>query len=137
MEKHLYLLYQLGYREMPYEMQEQIMNPFGYDTKKWNHISRNARPFTSFEPKDPKDAEYWTLTKSMFNEVWEPTVQETYGHYTITTATGKLRSIATTNSKGQLIDPVAFAYDFADRIYDLRNYYWKYCSILLESPINM
>jgi len=120
LEKHLFLLYQLGYREMPLEMQEQIMNPFGYDTKKWNHVSQNARPFTSFEPKDPKDAEYWTLTKGMFKEVWEPTTKETYGHYTITTATGKLKSIDTTSHKGQLIDPVAFAYDFGARIYDAR-----------------
>ncbi len=120
LEKHLYLLYQLGYREMPYEMQQQIMNPFGYDTKKWNHVSQNARPFTSFEPKDPKDAEYWTLTKGMFKEVWEPTAQETYGHYTLTTATGKLKSIDTSNHKGQLIDPVAFAYDFGARMYDAR-----------------
>ncbi len=114
------LLYQLGYREMPYEMQQQIMNPFGYGTKKWNHVSQNARPFTSFEPKDPKDAEYWTLTKGMFKEVWEPTAQETYGHFTITTETGRLKVIDTTNHKGQLIDPVAFAYDFGARIYDAR-----------------
>ncbi len=120
LENHLTLLYRLGYREMPIDMQEQIMNPFAYDTKKWNHISQNARPFTSFEPKDPKDAEYWTLTKGMFKEVWEPTAQEKYGHYTLTTATGKLKSIDTTNSKGQLIDPVAFAYDFGARIYDAR-----------------
>ena len=120
LENHLTLLYRLGYREMPLDMQEQIMNPFGYDTKKWNHVSRNARPFTSFEPKDPKDAEYWTLTKGMFKEVWEPTAQEKYGHYTLTTATGKLKSIDTSNHKGQLIDPVAFAYDFGARIYDAR-----------------
>ncbi len=98
----------------------KIINPIGYDNKKWNHVSQNARTFTSFEPKDPKDAEYWTLTKGMFKEVWEPTAQETYGHYTLTTATGKLKTIYTTNHKGQLIDPVAFAYDFGARIYDAR-----------------
>jgi len=79
-----------------------------------------ASLISSFEPKDRKDAEYWTLTKGMFKEVWEPTAQETYGHYTITTATGKLKSIDTISHKGQLIDPVAFAYDFGVRIYDAR-----------------
>jgi len=56
----------------------------------------------------------------MFKEVWEPTTKETYGHYTLTTATGKLKSIDTTSHKGQLIDPVAFAYDFGARMYDAR-----------------
>ncbi|MCU0443106.1 MAG: hypothetical protein MUE96_11970 [Bacteroidia bacterium] len=120
LEKHLALLYNLGYREMPLDMQELIMNPFGYDPTKWNRKSQNARPFSSFEPPDPKDAEYWTLTKGMFKEIWEPTAKETYGHYTITTATGKLKAMDTTSQKGGLIDPVAFAYDFGARMYDAR-----------------
>lgn len=120
LEKHLALLYNLGYREMPLDMQELIMNPFGYDPAKWNRKSQNARPFASFEPKDPKDAEYWTLTKGMFKEIWEPTEKETYGHYTITTETGKLKTMDTTSHKGILIDPVAFAYDFGARMYDAR-----------------
>lgn len=120
LEKHTALLYNLGYREMPHDMQEQIMHPFGYDTKKWNHVSQNARPFTSIKIQDPKDEEYWTLTKGMFKEIWEPTAQETYGHYTLTTATGKLKTIDTTTSQTTLIDPVAFAYDFGARIYDAR-----------------
>ncbi|MCU0423558.1 MAG: hypothetical protein MUC81_12180 [Bacteroidia bacterium] len=120
LEKHLALLYNLGYREMPLDMQELIMNPWGYDPTKWNRKSQNARPFASFEPKDPKDAEYWTLTKGMFKEIWEPTEKETYGHFTITTATGKLKTMDTISQKGILIDPVAFAYDFGARMYDAR-----------------
>ena len=120
LEKHLALLYRLGYRQMPLDMQELIMNPLGYDPTKWNHQSKNARPFTSFEPEDPKDAEYWTLTKGMFKEIWEPTEAETYGHYTLKTATGKLKAMDTTTHQGTLIDPVAFAYDFGARMYDAR-----------------
>lgn len=120
LEKHTALLYQLGYREMPLAMQQQIMNPLAYDTKKWNHVSQNARPFTSIKVQDPKDEEYWTLTKGMFKEIWEPTAKETYGHYTLTTATGKLKAIDTTTTPNMLIDPVAFAYDFGARMYDAR-----------------
>ncbi len=120
LEKQTALLYQLGYREMPHEMQEQIMHPFGYDTKKWNHVSQNARPFTSIKVQDPKDEEYWTLTKGMFKEIWEPTEKETYGHYTVSASSKKLIKIDTTTSQTVLIDPVAFAYDFGARMYDAR-----------------
>jgi RHS repeat-associated protein len=120
LEKHLALIQHFGYRQMPLEMQERIMNPLKYDVKKWDRQSRNPRPFASFEPKDPKDAEYWTLTKGAFQEVFEPTKKETYGHFTISTSTKALIAMDTTDVKGALIDPVAFAYDFGARIYDAR-----------------
>lgn len=120
LEKHLALLYQLGYRQMPLDMQNMILNQLQSEASNWDHKSRNARPFTSFEPKDPKDAEYWTLTAGMFKEVWEPTASEVYGHFTITTATGKLKAIDTIRNNGFIIDPVAFAYDFGARMYDAR-----------------
>lgn len=120
LEQHLALIQHFGYRQMPLEMQERIMNPLKYDVKKWDRTSRNPRPFASFEPKDPKDAEYWTLTKGAFQEVFEPTKKETYGHFTISTSTKALIAIDTADEKGALVDPVAFAYDFGARIYDAR-----------------
>ncbi len=120
LEKHLTRLASLGYRQMPVDMQEMIMNPLQYDLKKWDHKSRNPRPFTTIKVLDPKDEEYWTLTKGMFQEVFEPRDKETYGHFTINKISGALTNMDTTSIKGFIIDPVAFAYDFGARIYDAR-----------------
>lgn len=120
LEKNSARLQSLGYRQMPEDMQAMIMNQLQHEQNKWNHKSKNPRPFTSFEPEDPKDAEYWTLTAGMFQEVFEPSKTETYGHFTVNAATKKLVAIDTTEHKGFLIDPVAFAYDFGARIYDAR-----------------
>lgn len=120
LERHLARLARLGYRQMPVDMQEMIMNPLQYDTKKWDRKTRNPRPFTSIKVLDPKDEEYWTLTKGMFQEVFEPRDKETYGHFTVSNETGKLTAIDTNTLKGFIIDPVAFAYDFGARMYDAR-----------------
>jgi RHS repeat-associated protein len=120
LEKHLARLAQLGYRQMPVDMQEMIMNPLQYDPKKWDHKSRNPRPFTTIKVQDPKDEEYWTLTKGIFQEVFEPRALETYGHFTINIHTRQLVRMDTTTVKGFIIDPVAFAYDFGARMYDAK-----------------
>lgn len=120
LEKHLVRLASLGYRQMPVDMQEMILNPFKYDTKKWDHKTRNPRPFTTIKVQDPKDEEYWTLTKGMFQEIFEPRDKETYGHFTVNSKTRQLVAFDTTSVKGFIIDPVAFAYDFGARIYDAR-----------------
>jgi RHS repeat-associated protein len=120
LEKHLTRLAKLGYRQMPVDMQEMILNPFHYDTKKWDHKTRNPRPFTTIKVQDPKDEEYWTLTKGMFQEVFEPRDKETFGHFTVNSRIGKLVDFDTSFLKGFIIDPVAFAYDFGARIYDAR-----------------
>lgn len=120
LEKHLLRLASLGYRQMPIDMQEMIMNPMQYDPKKWNHKTRNPRPFTTIKVQDPKDEEYWTLTKGIFQEVFEPRTVENYGHFTVNTSLRKLIKIDTTTQKGFVIDPVAFAYDFGARMYDAR-----------------
>ncbi len=120
LEKHLARLAALGYRQMPVDMQQLIVNPLQYDPNKWNHQTRNPRPFTTIKVQDPKDEEYWTLTKGMFQEVFEPREQETYGHYTINTQTKRLVAMDTTTVSGFIIDPVAFAYDFGARMYDAR-----------------
>lgn len=120
LEKHLSRLGALGYRQMPIYMQEMIMNPLQYDPNKWDHKSRNPKPFTSIKVLDPKDEEYWSLTKGIFQEVFEPRDKETYGHFTVNHQTKQLVAMDTTTVKGFIIDPVAFAYDFGARMYDAR-----------------
>ncbi len=109
---------------MDTNIQQQITHPFGYDTKKWNHVSQNSRSFTSIKVQDPKDEEYWTLTAGMFQEVFEPKPKETYGYYTLNTTTRKITAMDTNKLKGFIIDPVAFAYDFGARMYDARLGRW-------------
>lgn len=118
LESHLGKLTAFGYRQMPVDMQELIMNPLQYDPQKWDHKTRNPRPFTSIKVLDPKDEEYWTLTKGMFQEVFAPMKIETYGHFSIDACTKKLVRMDTSAVKGFIIDPVAFAYDFGARMYD-------------------
>ena len=120
LQKHLLKLYTLGYRQMPLYMQQMILD--GFSNEKTGSISaaKNPSPFTTVKPKDPKDEQYWTLSHGAFQEVFVPKKFETYGHFTLNTEAKTISSIDTTEQKGFLIDPVAFAYDFGARMYDAR-----------------
>ncbi|MBI2968912.1 MAG: hypothetical protein HYY40_14015 [Bacteroidetes bacterium] len=83
-------------------------------------VNKNPSPFTTVKPKDPNDAQYWTLSHGAFPEVFEQKEQENYGHITFKTGTKKITTIDTASKTGFLIDPVAFAYDFGARMYDAR-----------------
>jgi RHS repeat-associated protein len=116
LENHLALLYRLGYRQMPYDMQEIIMTGiFPKDFK-----DKNPSPFTTIDPKDEHRKSFKTLYGGLFQEVFEIREFEPYGHFTFQTTTNSITVIDTTAQTGFLIDPVAFAYDFGARMYDAR-----------------
>jgi RHS repeat-associated protein len=116
LENHLALLYRLGYRQMPFDMQEIIMTGVIPE----NFEDKNPKPFTSFEPEDEHRKKFTTLYGGLFQEVFVIREYEPYGHFTFQTSTNKITVIDTTAQTGFLIDPVAFAYDFGARMYDAR-----------------
>lgn len=120
LQEHLSKLYVLGYRQMPLDMQKMILSGFRDENIGLLYADKNLRPFTTVKPKDKKDESYWTLSHGVFQEVFEHKKKETYGHFTFNTETKTIASIDTQNTKGFLIDPVAFAYDFGARMYDAR-----------------
>jgi RHS repeat-associated protein len=116
LEKHLALLYRLGYRQMPFDMQEIIMTGIIPE----NFEDKNPSPFTTINPIDEHRNSFKTLYGGLFQEVFEIREFEPYGHFTYQTSTNKISVIDTTAQIGFLIDPVAFAYDFGARMYDAR-----------------
>lgn len=116
LEKHLALLYRLGYRQMPYDMQKIIMTGIIPE----NFEDKNPSPFTTIVPKEEHRKTFKTLYGGLFQEVFEVKEFELYGHFTFQTSTNRLTVIDTTAQTGFLIDPVAFAYDFGARMYDAR-----------------
>ncbi len=120
LQKHLSKLYTLGYRQMPLYMQQMILNGFSDEQSGSVYAAKNPSPFTTTKPKDKSDEQYWTLSHGTFQEVFEHKKLETYGHFTFNTETKTISAVDTTNQKGFIIDPVAFAYDFGARMYDSR-----------------
>lgn len=116
LENHLELLYRLGYRQMPFDMQEIIMTGVYPE----NFEDKNPSPFTTIDPIDPHRKHYTSLYGGLFQEVFETREFEPYGHFTFQTSTNKISVMDTTAQTGFLIDPVAFAYDFGARMYDAR-----------------
>lgn len=116
LENHLELLYRLGYRQMPFDMQEIIMTGVIPE----NFEDKNPSPFTTIVPKEEHKRKFTTLYGGLFQEVFEIREFEPYGHFTFQTTTNKITLIDTTAQTGFLIDPVAFAYDFGARMYDAR-----------------
>src|SRR5690606_843657 len=78
LEKHLALLYRLGYRQMPFDMQEIIMTGVIPE----NFKDKNPSPFTTIDPKDEHRKKFTTLYGGLFQEVFIKNEFEQYGHFT-------------------------------------------------------
>jgi len=116
LEQHTALLYRLGYRQMPVDMQQIILS--GNYPKEFK--DKNPSPYTSTQIKDEKYSKYETLYGGLFKEVFEEQPTENYRHFIFDTKTKKLQSVNLNATDNELIDPVAFAYDFGARFYDAR-----------------
>ncbi len=116
LESHLGRLKELGYRQMPVEMQKIILS--GQFPAQFTN--QNPSPFTTIDPKDAHRKKFHTLYGGLFQEVFVPREQETYGHVVYSSKTKGIVSLDTAAGSDFLIDPVAFAYDFGARMYDAR-----------------
>lgn len=121
LEKHNALLYRLGYRQMPIDMQQIIMSG-NYPEN--GFADKNASPFTTIKPKDVESITYKSLSGGLFQEVYDTKPTELYGHFIFDTKTKQLKKIDTKAQDNFIIDPVAFAYDFGARMYDARLGRW-------------
>lgn len=117
LEKHTALLFRLGYRQMPLDMQQIILS--GNYPKEFK--DQNPSPYSDPRiSKDEKLGKYSALYGGLFKEVFEQQPTEQYRHFVFDTKTKKLKNINTNALENELIDPVAFAYDFGARFYDAR-----------------
>ncbi len=120
LENHLGRLKELGYRQMPVEMQKIILS--GEFPEQFTN--QNPSPFTTIVPKDEHRKKFHTLYGGLFQEVFVPREQETYGHVVYSSKTKGIVTLDTVAGSDFLIDPVAFAYDFGARMYDARLGRW-------------
>ena len=91
LETHLALLYRLGYREMPVDMQKIIMTGIYPKTG----ADKNPSPFTTIDPKDPHRKEFQSSYGGLFQEVFEKKEIEKYGHYSFSTKNNAVVSLDT------------------------------------------
>ena len=120
LESHLGRLKELGYRQMPVEMQKIILS--GEFPAQFTN--QNPSPFTTIVPKDEHRKKFHTMYGGLFQEVFVPREQETYGHVVYSSRTKGIVTLDTAAGSDFLIDPVAFAYDFGARMYDARLGRW-------------
>ncbi len=120
LESHLGRLKALGYRQMPVAMQKIILS--GEFPAQFTN--QNPSPFTTIDPKDEHRKKFHTMYGGLFQEVFVPREQETYGHVVYSSRTKGIVTLDTAAGSDFLIDPVVFAYDFGARMYDARLGRW-------------
>ena len=121
LEAHLATLHRLGYRPMPVDMQRIILQGLqSPEDVAYYKKDKNPSPFTTITPLEEDDAKYLSLSGGLFQEVFDPTEKVTFGHFTFDPVQQRITSYKAENHQYELIDPVAFAYNFGARMYDAR-----------------
>jgi len=102
-------LFEKGYREMPLDMKNLIINRLQNDSIGLIRTDHTPKGFQTINPKDDR---YATLSWGMFDEVHEPKLIEQYGRTLLNTKTKKITKfvIADTLYNNYPIDPVVFAW---------------------------
>lgn len=102
-------LYKKGYREMPLEMKNQIINRLFKDS---TFISITDHTPKGFQTISPPNERYATVSSGMFEEVHEPKDFEQYGRAIFNTQTNTITQFVTADSlyNNYPIDPVVSAW---------------------------
>jgi len=121
LQEHIKLLYSLNYRPMPVEMQDVVMNGFKNEEAYRLYMrDKNPSPFTTMKPIEKEDETYISLSGGLFKEVHERNDFERFGHFRFDTKKQEILGFLMDDFEQNIIDPVAFAYNFGARIYDAR-----------------
>jgi hypothetical protein len=134
LEKQIVRLYELGYRQMPLDMQKIILNGIKKNENTTLIVkNQTPNPFPSLNNVALEDKRYSTLSRGLFEEVHTPKPFEQYGRLLLDTKQKKLVKIVSKNNFNFLIDPVVFAW----QIDPLANKYpqWSPYAAFADNPI--
>ena len=103
-------LFEKGYREMPLDMKNLIINRLQKDSVGLVLTDHTPKGFQTINPKDDR---YATLSWGMFDEIHEPKLIEQYGRTLLNTKTKKLTKFITADTlyNKYPIDPVIAAWN--------------------------
>lgn len=110
LEQQTVLLFDLGYHQMPMDMQQMILAGLKRADRKPIYVEdKTPSPFTSIEV-DEEDKRYSTLSGGLFEELHPIRRYENYSYFVLDTEKRKLTKMKVGHNNQLLIDPVAFAW---------------------------
>lgn len=134
LEKQTLLLYDLGYHQMPIEMQKTILAGLQHKNGDQPIIVENhtPNPFTTIDVA-PEDKRYSTLSGGLFEEVHPIRKYETYRNFVLDTEERKLSKMNLNSENELLIDPVAFAWSIDPLAHEFPS--WSPYVAFADNPI--